>query len=149
MAVIFLDTSALVRRYDRSEPGSARVRSVCSPARGNTLLLARIASVEVASALARKVRDGTIDAADQRRLWWLFRAHWRDQYQVVAVTEEAHARAEALLFQYPLRAFDAIHVGCALVVAARLPQLGLEFWTADRQQARAAAAEGLAVQVVA
>lgn len=113
------------------------------------MLLARIASVEVASALARKVREGTLGSADQTRLWRLFRAHWRDQYQVVAITDDAYAEAERLLFRHPLRAFDAIHVGCALVVAARLPQLGLEFWTADQQQARAAMAEGLAVEVIA
>ena len=149
MAAIFLDTSALVRRYDRSEPGSSRVRSICSPGRGNTLRLARIASVEVASALARKLREGAINSAEQSRLWRLFRTHWRDQYQVAAMTDAAYAQAERLLFHHELRAFDAIHIGCALVVAARLPQIGLEFWTADRQQARAATADGLTVQVVA
>jgi hypothetical protein len=42
MAAIFLDTSALVRRYDRSEPGAGRVRAICAPAQGHTLLLARV-----------------------------------------------------------------------------------------------------------
>jgi uncharacterized protein len=149
MAAIFLDTSALVRRYDRSEPGVARVRAICAPARGHTLLLARIASVEVASALAGKVRVGALAEADRDRLWRLFRAHWRDQYQVVAMTEDAYAQAERVLFRSPLRTLDALHVGCALVVAARLPRLGLEFWTADEQQARAARAQGLGVELVA
>ena len=148
MAAIFLDTSALVRRYDRSEPGASRVKAICAPARGHALLLARVASVEVASALARKSRDGTLGVAERTRLWRLFRAHWRDQYQVVAMTEDAYAHAERVLFRSPLRALDALHVGCALVVAAQLPQIGLQFWTADEQQARAADAEGLAVEVV-
>ena len=148
MAAIFLDTSALVRRYDRSEPGSSRVRAVCARPRGHTLLLARLATVEVASALARKVRDGTITPAEQARLWRLFLAHRRDQYQTVALTEDAYARAEQVLFRHPLRAFDALHLGCALVVAASLAPIGLEFWTADRRQAQAAAAEGLAVELV-
>lgn len=148
MAAIFLDTSALVRRYDRPEPGASRVRAICAPVRGQTLLLARVASVEVASALARKVRDGTLGAMDRRRLWQLFRAHWRDQYQVVAMTDEAYNQAERILFRSTLRALDAIHIGTALVVAAQLPRLGLEFWTADTQQARAASAEGLTVELV-
>lgn len=148
MAAIFLDTSALMRRYDRSEPGAARVRAICAPARGHTLLLARIASVEVASALARKSRDRAIRAADGTRLWRLFRIHWRDQYQVVAMTEDAYTHAERLLFRSALHALDAIHVGCALVVAARLPHIGVEFWTADKQQARAARTEGLTVELV-
>jgi predicted nucleic acid-binding protein len=107
-----------------------------------------VASVEVASALARKVRDGTMRAADRDRLWRLFRAHWRDQYQMVAVTEEAYSHAERVLFRSRLRALDAIHVGCALVVAAQLPQVGLEFWTADKQQAQAARSEALSVELV-
>jgi uncharacterized protein len=148
MAAIFLDTSALVRRYDRSEPGASRVRAICAPGRGHTLLLARVASVEVASALARKVRDGTMPASERDRFWHLFRAHWRDQYQMVAVTEDAYSHAERVLFRSPLRALDAIHVGCALVVAAQLPQIGLEFWTADKQQAQAARNETLTVELV-
>ena len=30
---------------------------------------------------------------------------------------------------------DALHVGCALVVTAHLPEVQIEFWTADKQQA--------------
>lgn len=148
MAVIFLDTSALVRRYDRMEPGSSRVRAICAPTEGNTLLLARIASVEVASAFTRKVRDRTIRAADRTRLWRLFRAHWRDQYRVVSLTEDAYANAERLLFRSPIRALDALHVGCALAVAARLPDIHLEFWTADRQQADAVRSQQLTVELL-
>lgn len=148
MAAIFLDTSALVRRYDRSEPGASRVRAICAPARAHTLLLARVASVEVASALSRKVRDGSIGADDSSRLWRLFRAHWRDQYQVVAITENAYTQAERVLFRSSIRTLDALHVACALVVAAQAPEIGLEFWTADRQQAQAARTEGLTVELV-
>ncbi len=136
MAAIFFDTSALVRRYCRSEPGAWCVRAICAPAQGHTLLLARVTSVEVASAFARKVRDGTVLAADRDRLWRLFRAHWRDRYQTVAVTEGVYSQAERLLFHSPLRALDAIHVGCALVVAAQLSPIGLEFWTADSSRHR-------------
>jgi predicted nucleic acid-binding protein len=148
MAAIFLDSSALVRRYDRSESGASRVRAMCAPSAKHTLLVARFASVEVASALARKAREGALHSADRSRLWRLFRVHWRDQYQVVAVTEEVYAHAERLLFRAPLRGLDALHLGCAAVVAARLPHIGLEFWTADMQQARAAEAEGFAVELV-
>jgi predicted nucleic acid-binding protein len=112
------------------------------------LLLAHVARVEVASAFARKARDGTITRVERTRLWRLFRAHWRDQYQVLAITEDTHAQAERLLFSYPLRSLDALHIACALVVTARLPEIEMEFWTADNQQARAARTEGLTVELV-
>ena len=149
MATIFLDTSALIRRYDASEPGARRVRAICAPSPERTLLVARLTSVEVASALARRIRDGALLPVHQDQLWRLFRAHWRDQYHVVALTEEVYTSAEQLLFGHPLRACDALHIGCALVAAAKLPELPLQFWTADRRQAQAARAEGLAVELVA
>ena len=148
MATVFLDTSALVRRYDRSEPGAARVRAICRPSSGHTLLLARLASVELASALGRKVRAGTLSVGEQGRLWRLFRTHWRDQYDSVGLSDDVYAHAERLLFRHTLRALDAIHIGCALVVAAQLSAITLQFWTADRQQGQAAGAEGLTVELV-
>jgi hypothetical protein len=45
------------------------------------------------------VATRTIRVADRTRLWHLFRAHWRDQYQVVALTEDACGRAERLLLR--------------------------------------------------
>jgi hypothetical protein len=42
---------------------------------------------------------------------------------------------------------DALHLACALAASAILPP-GLQFWTADQQQAQAASAEGLAVTLV-
>ncbi|MGH2354211.1 MAG: type II toxin-antitoxin system VapC family toxin [Chloroflexota bacterium] len=148
MAAAFLDTSALLRRYDRSEPGAARVRQFCVPSRGHDLLLARITSVEIASAIGRKVREGTWSVSEGNRAWKLFRVHWRDQYQVAALTDQVYAEAERLLFQYALRAFDAVHVASALLLAPRVPQGALQFWTADRRQAAAARSAGLMVELV-
>jgi uncharacterized protein len=149
VTAIFLDASVLVRRYDRTEPGSRRIRAVCAAAAGNSIVLSQLAPVELASALSRKLRLRTLQLAQRNRLWRLFQTHWRDAYQVVALHPSIFGRAEQLVFQHPLRAFDAIHIACALTAAGQLPREPLEFWTADRQQAAAARAEGLAVELVA
>ena len=44
------------------------------------------------------MRDGTLRAAERSRLWRLVPALGRDQYQLAAMTEEAHAQAARLLF---------------------------------------------------
>lgn len=72
----------------------------------------------------------------------------RDQYQVVAMTEDAYIHAERLLFQAPIRTLDALHIGCALVVATRVPDIQLAFWTADKQQAHAARTHQLTVELI-
>jgi predicted nucleic acid-binding protein len=149
VTAIFFDTSVLMRRYDRTEPGSRRIRAVCAPEAGNSVVLSQLAPVELASALSRKQRLRTLQLALHNGLWRLFQTHWRDEYQVVALHPSILGRAEQLVFQYPLRAFDAIHIACALAVAGQVPREPLEFWTADRQQAAAASAEGLTVELIA
>jgi len=149
MAALFLDTSALLRRYDAAEPGSSRVRAVCAPAARHTLLVSQLTPVEVASALQRKRREGTLTAGEVRRIWRLFLAHRRSHYRRLVLTEAGYARAEALVVTYPLTAADALQLACALTGAEELgTHVRLQFWTADAQQARAARREGLQVEPV-
>lgn len=150
MAVVFFDTSALIRRYDRAEPGSARVRALCRASAGNALLIARVTPVEVAAAAQRKVREGRLDSEGSRRFWRLFRLHLRHQYRVIALDEEVYRSAELLLTGHPLRAFDALQVATALRAAQMLAGLTADFrfCTADRQQATAARGERLRVELV-
>ncbi len=149
-AVLFVDTSAAVRRYDRTEPGAARVRSLCRRPAGNRLVLARLTPVEMASALNRKVRERVITQAQRDRIWRLFAKHRRDQYHEMALDEQVYRRAEQLLVTHPLRAYDALQVAAALVAARLLGDLApFRFCTADRMQAQAARAEGLDVELIA
>ena len=145
MATIFLDSSAAFRRYYQPEAGANRVRELCAPSRRNVLLIARIAPVEVASAFARRVRDGTLPAPTAVRRAQQLRLHVRHQYQIVPATDAVYVLAERLVGRHPLRSLDALQLATALTVAAR--GVRLQFWTADRQQAAAARAEGLGVEV--
>ena len=149
MSSAFLDTSALTRRYHRSETGANRVREICAPSRRHVLLVARLASIELAAALNRRVRDGTLPAQVRDRYWRMFQVDWAEQYQVVQPNEMVFVRAEALARRYPLRTLDALQLASALVAAAAAPGLKLQFWTADAQQARAAESEGLTTELVA
>src|SRR5690348_7492678 len=94
MAVIAFDTSALVRRYDRSEPGSEHVRTLCGRPAGHALLIARITPIEIASALTRKGRERVLDSVGRDRIWRLFQRHRREQYRVVAASEAVLQFAE-------------------------------------------------------
>jgi predicted nucleic acid-binding protein len=148
MAVAFLDSSALTRRYYQAEPGANRVRELCAPSRRNVILLSRLAPVELSAALNRQVREGTLSPERRARQWWAFRVDWRSQYTVVAATEAVFESAEALVARYPLHTLDAIHVASALAAAQRAGRSTFQFWTADRQQAEAARREGLQVEIL-
>lgn len=148
MPSVFLDTSALLRRYDTSEPGAARVQALCE---SDQVIIARITAVEIALALSRKRREGSIDAPELNRLWTAFEIHRRDDYQVVVPDEQIHDRAAQLVFVHALRAYDALQIATALRIAhsSEAPDGVIRFCTADRRQAGAAALEGLAVELIA
>ena len=147
MAAIFLDSSALLRRYIVREPGAQRVRAICAPTARHTLFVSQITPVEMASALQRKQREGVPTTHEVRAAWRAFLADRRERYWPVALTHALLARAEEMVFGYPLAASDALQLACALAVAEQVGRHArLQFWTADAQQARAARSEGLAVE---
>jgi hypothetical protein len=63
MAVYFVDSRALVKRYIR-EIGSTWVLSLFDPALNNDVLIAAIAGVEIVTTVTRRARGGTISASD-------------------------------------------------------------------------------------
>lgn len=149
MAALFLDTSAVAKRYVTAEAHARKVQGACAPAAQNVLLVARHTSVEVASALARRTREGLLLPQHRERLWRSFIRHWSDQYQVVPASEPVCHAAESLVFKHALRAADAVQIASALLVMQSAPAGPLRFWTADQRQAAAAQAEGLAVELLA
>ena len=148
MTTIYLDSSALMRRYDPREAGADSVRAICQPRNGHDLVLVRITTVEIASAIGRKYREGQLDARARSQIWRAFISHIRDQYQVVDLNDIIYARAEEIVCTHAVRAADAVHLACALQTAASVTTPDFQFWTADRRQARAVSAEGLAVRLV-
>lgn len=63
MAGFFCDSSAIVKRYV-NEAGSNFVDSLADLKNGNVILLARITRVEIAAAIARRLKRGSIATAD-------------------------------------------------------------------------------------
>lgn len=63
MAGFFCDSSAIVKRYV-NETGSNFVDSLADLKNSNVILLARITRVEIAVAIARRLKRGSIATAD-------------------------------------------------------------------------------------
>lgn len=147
MSVIYLDSSALVKRYAQ-ETGTSWVSNLTSYAVGNDLYTARLTGPEVIAALFRKARRGQIPIAGATQSATNFRQDWQQQYYVLEVGAGVSNLAMNLVEKYTLRGYDAIHVAAALEPrrarqASQLP--GLTFISADLEQLHAAQAEGLSV----
>ncbi len=87
MAVYFLDSSALVKRYIR-ETGTDWVESLFSPNLGNDCFVAAIAGVEIIAAITRRSRSGSIKAVDAALACAQFKQDFQATYQIIEITEE-------------------------------------------------------------
>ncbi|HEX5167057.1 MAG TPA: type II toxin-antitoxin system VapC family toxin [Thermomicrobiales bacterium] len=146
MALYFLDTSALAKRYI-SEIGSGWVRTLCV---SDSIVISAIALTEMSSVFARRHREGAISISDRNALIRLFQAHVR-QYALVDVDRTILNSAGALIIQAPattaMRSLDAIQLACgqAFVTRSAASNLGpLTFVSADLRLLAAAQWAGFA-----
>lgn len=130
MSILFLDSSALARRY------------VHGP--GHDLIVAAMyeASDWCASALCRSetllaLHRLSATPQQQERLWRNLRDDW-ETFTVIPLDDRCLARAVEVGATYGLRTLDALH----LAAADRLPRPAA-YATFDRHQIPAAAALGL------
>jgi uncharacterized protein len=136
--IVFFDTSAFVKRYIE-EPGSERVMEICSEA--EHLVLSLICLPEMISTLNRLVREGKLTGVEYDQVKALMLDDFED-VEVCEITAEVIKRTIECLERHPLRAMDALHLGCALSVKPDL------FVSSDIRQIEAANKEGMEVQVV-
>lgn len=134
----FFDTSAFAKRYVE-EPGSDRVQELCDAA--DDLVVSALCLPELVSTLCRLVRERRLLPAEYRRIRAELLRDLGDA-EIAEITPAVVARAVACLESGPLRALDAVQLGCALVAAPDL------FASADRGQLAAARRAGLRVVAV-
>lgn len=145
MTTYFFDSSALVKRY-LAETGTPWVQALTAPAAGHTVLIARITWVEILCALARRQREGALQAEAITQAIAAFRYDLDMQYQVVELLPDLAEAAGQLARDHPLRAYDAVQLAAALRVQADLTRVQaapLTFVCADERLLTIACAAGL------
>jgi predicted nucleic acid-binding protein len=147
LPLYYLDSSALIKAY-LPEKGSAWIEELVV---SGTIAISMLTVSEVASALSRRVREGTIDAGQRKRLFDTFLAH-TDRFQVMGVSPEVIDDAAAILLRDPpsagLRTLDAIHLATAqrsFILARQAASESGVLVAADRRLRDAAFALGTAV----
>jgi predicted nucleic acid-binding protein len=147
VATTYIDTSALVKRYV-AEVGSAWIRRMVARPVQDVIYTAVLTEVEVCSALQRLIREGRLDTAQAQRLTQRVLQHFTRRYQLIRITRPVVAEAGRLVEGYPLRAYDAVQLACALTVRRSMHRRGMPsplFVTADTTLLAAAQAEGFPV----
>lgn len=148
MAVYFLDSSAVAKRYV-AEPGMHWIRALCDPLAGNIIAIAQIAKVEVVSAFCSKARDQNpktnITEAQRDQNIVRFRLDIQQTYSAVQISEDVYMRAADLCTRYShykLKALDALQLASALAFRDAAPVVNVACITADNDLSAAAQGEG-------
>jgi len=122
----YFDTSVLVAYYS-PEVLSAKAEMLLRKA--SPPIISRLAEVEFASALSRKIRDHDLAGPAGHKILNLFQSHVTQGFYNVLAVEGHHfeqAREWIARFDTPLRTLDALHLALAALENAQLI-------TADRQ----------------
>ena len=138
MMVLYLDTSALVKRYFR-EPYSGEVISRWKAA--GQIATSSVAYAETLASVYRKKREADLPDKLVREIIHSFHRDW-ESFIRVEVNDELNEYIDRVVEGYSLRGFDAIHLASAIVIQEKLPENFL-FACFDNKLAFAAQSEGL------
>ena len=139
--MLYMDSSALVKRYVEEEESPAVVARIAGAAIVGTSLITRI---EVPAALKKAVRTGHMDPDEAEEAHREFLEDWPDLTRI-RVTDALAARAGDLAREHDLRAYDAAQLAAALTWLEERadPEDEVVFACYDIDLRRAATGEGL------
>jgi uncharacterized protein len=146
MAVYFVDSSALVKRY-LIEVGSSWLENLLSQP-SNDILIAEITQVEVIAAITRRGRSTSLSPQDATKACNRFKTDVSSEYQVASLTSTMMSSAILQAETHALRGYDAIQLATALEVNRTALANGLPaliFISADNELNKVAQVEGLVV----
>lgn len=147
MALYFLDSSALVKRYI-NEPGTAWIQDLFLPANNHRIAAALISGAEVVAAVVRRQRSGAISGPDTGRMIQQFRADFFADIAIIEVSPGLIQNAMSLAERHALRGYDAVQLAAAMAFHGVAATAGLTatLVCADHELNAAASAEGLTVE---
>ncbi|HVU12516.1 MAG TPA: type II toxin-antitoxin system VapC family toxin [Phototrophicaceae bacterium] len=140
MSALYVDTSALIKRY-MTESGSNWIKTLLNPANGNVIIVCDLTAVEVFSTLARRQREKTISRARVQILQSHFLVDFEREYLSLALKDVIVVRARDLITKYPLRSLDALQLSSAIEATNILGEQ-LTFLSADKNLLAVAASNG-------
>jgi predicted nucleic acid-binding protein len=145
VAVLYLDTSALVKIYVQ-EKGTEQIRWLAHPDAGHRLAILSLSRVEFRAAVRRRARLGDIDAALADAVIRSFGQNLAGMFQMQPVSEAVLERAAEVVDRRGLRAYDALQLaGCIVLRATLGDEVETQFVCADIELLEAARREGLKV----
>jgi len=136
--MIYLDTSALAKKYFMNEKGHGRIIKILK-ANPHKLFSSALTYLEALSALTRRKHE--IRDYDEAIL--TLKDDW-DAFSVWSIDDEILTSAAGLITRHRLRSADAIHLATALSIRQQMKETPV-FVCNDADLGQAAGKEGLSV----
>jgi len=136
--ILYLDTSALVKRYFK-EQHSKEIVQYWKDA--DEIATSSVAYSETLAAFYRKKREADLAERIFRKILEGFRRDWKS-FVRIEVNDALNGFIDRVVDAHPIRGFDAIHLSSAIVLHERLPER-LLFACFDHRLTAAAKTEGL------
>lgn len=144
MAIYYLETSALLKRY-RTEQGTATVNDIFrSKLRNEVLLTSYFTALEVEAVVARALKGRILTREALIALLGRFAEDLNESVALQPVSNIVLSDSIDQVRRYALRAPDAIHLAAALRVS-QAALVATIFVTSDNELLRAARNEGLEI----
>jgi predicted nucleic acid-binding protein len=138
--ITYADTSVIVKLYVEEEDSGKIARLIDN---SRIVATSEISYVEFLSAIFRKKREKEIKELDFKHIKEAFQKNW-NSYLKIKLTADVIATAGSLLERYPLKAYDAIHIGSARHLKGKVKE-DILFLTADTTQMRSAKKDGFLI----
>ena len=115
---IFLDTSALAKRYVQ-EPGSEELEELFSSL-VKEAFVSTLAFAELAAAIGKKLRKKEIQEEPASTAMRELEKDWDGLFSKIPLTNDLAMSAASLAVEYPLTGADAVHLASAAAIDAEL-----------------------------
>jgi predicted nucleic acid-binding protein len=115
---IFLDTSALAKRYVQ-EPGSKELEELFDSIMPD-VFISILAFVEFAAAMGRKLRNKEIMRINASKAIKELEEDWYNLFAKIPLDESLAETAAAIALEYSLKGADAVHLASAQTTSADL-----------------------------
>lgn len=115
---IFLDTSALAKRYVQ-EPGSGELTELLTSITSE-IFISTLAFVEFASAMGRKLRNKEIAEAKVGEAIKELEEDWYEVFAKIQLEDMLAETAAAIALEHSLKGADAVHLASAQIIGVEL-----------------------------
>ncbi len=136
----YFDASALAKRYIHEPESDTVLRFLAQ----SIPVVSRLSEFEVASALARRCREGSLSVTDRDDALETLRQDLTSSCYVVELSADIGTLAHELFIRTSLRAGDVIQLASCLYIQRR-SGLSIRFLTYDSRLSEAAEREGLSL----